>query len=243
MLLAIALISAAVFVVWEWSIARSTGSEDAAFLAESDAAMTTMMVAMQIQPSTNVDRDFVAMMVPHHQGAIEMAEAELRYGHNTTLRRLAQEIIVTQQEEIAQMRFDLVSMPTSPSTGSEAAAFLAQSHAAMTKMMHAMQIKPFNNVDRDFVAMMVPHHQGAIDLAEAELRYGHNLPLLGLAQEIIAIQEQQIAVMRRALGEPLPLSQPPASTSSHLLLSEWTLRLSPSARGGFSCNAGSFLSG
>ena len=96
----------------------------------------------------------------------------------------------------------------------------------MTRMMAAMQIKPSNNVDRDFVAMMVPHHQGAIDMAEAELSYGHNEPLRGLAQEIIATQEQQIVAMRRALGEPLPASVPsfhqPSSSSRHLLSYHWT---------------------
>jgi hypothetical protein len=47
------------------------------------------------------------MMIPHHQGAIEMAEAELRYGRNEQLRRIAQEIIVDQQQEIAAMRLAL----------------------------------------------------------------------------------------------------------------------------------------
>jgi uncharacterized protein (DUF305 family) len=53
---------------------------------------------MGIQPSGDVDTDFAAMMAPHHQGAIEMAQAELRYGRNEQLRRLSQEIIVTQQQ-------------------------------------------------------------------------------------------------------------------------------------------------
>jgi uncharacterized protein (DUF305 family) len=194
------------------SPSRFAGPGEALFLDKADAAMARMMAAMKIKPSNDVDRDFVAMMVPHHQGAIDMAEAELSYGHNEPLRRLAQEIIVTQQEEIAEMRFALVSAAASPSTGTEEASFLARSNAAMTRMMAAMKIKPSNDVDRDFVAMMVPHHQGAIDMAKAELSYGHNEPLLGLAQEIIATQEQQIAVMRRALGEPLPGSVP----SSHL---------------------------
>jgi uncharacterized protein (DUF305 family) len=79
-------------------------SAEAPYLAENDAAMTKMMNAMAVTPSGDVDRDFVAMMVPHHQGAIDMAQAVLRYGHNETLRRLAQEIIVTQQQEIAAMR-------------------------------------------------------------------------------------------------------------------------------------------
>jgi YVTN family beta-propeller protein len=79
-------------------------ASDAAFTAQVDAAMTKMMDAMNVRGSGDADRDFVAMMVPHHQGAIEMSEAELRYGHNEQLRRLAQEIIVTQQDEISAMR-------------------------------------------------------------------------------------------------------------------------------------------
>jgi uncharacterized protein (DUF305 family) len=83
---------------------RDASRAEMPFLTENVSAMSKMMVDMGIYPSGDVDRDFVAMMVPHHQGAIEMAQAELRYGHNEQLRRLAQEIIVTQQQEIAAMR-------------------------------------------------------------------------------------------------------------------------------------------
>src|SRR5580693_7196069 len=86
---------------------RSAPAAEAPYLAENVAAMTKMMVDMGIRPSGDVDADFVAMMVPHHQGAIEMAQAELRYGRNERLRRMAQEIIVTQQQEIAAMHFAL----------------------------------------------------------------------------------------------------------------------------------------
>ena len=97
----------------------AAGSTEAPFLAENRAAMNTMMAAMSIEPSGDVDADFVAMMVPHHQGAINMAQAELRYGRNEQLRRLAQEIIVTQQQEIAAMRLAL-GQPLSPSGSSSA---------------------------------------------------------------------------------------------------------------------------
>lgn len=80
---------------------------EAPYLADNVSAMTKMMINMGIRPSGDVDRDFVAMMVPHHQGAIEMAQAELRYGRNEQLRRLSQEIIVTQQQEIVAMRLAL----------------------------------------------------------------------------------------------------------------------------------------
>jgi Domain of unknown function (DUF305) len=84
------------------------------------------------------------------------------------------------------------------------AAYLAASGAAMAKMMQEMAPKPTGDVDRDFVATMVPHHQGAIDMAVAILRYGRNEQIKRLAQEIIVTQQQEIAAMRLAVGEPPP---------------------------------------
>jgi hypothetical protein len=95
-----------------------------------------------------------------------------------------------------------------PEVPSPEAPFLAENDVAMTKMMTDMAIKPTGDVDRDFVEMMVPHHQGAIDMAQAELRHGHNEQLRRLAQEIIVTQQQEIAAMCLAIGEPLPPSVP-----------------------------------
>lgn len=93
---------------------RAASTEEAPYLAENVGAMSKMIIDMGIRPSGDVDSDFVAMMTPHHQGAIEMAQAELRYGRNEQLRRMAQEIIVTQQQEIAAMRLAL-GQPLPPS--------------------------------------------------------------------------------------------------------------------------------
>ena len=79
-------------------------AEEQSFLKENDAAMTKMMNDMAAKPTGDIDRDFVAMMNPHHQGAIDMAVIELRYGKNEQLRRIAQEIIVDQMQEIAAMK-------------------------------------------------------------------------------------------------------------------------------------------
>jgi len=86
--------------------------------------------------------------------------------------------------------------------------FLTENDQAMTRMMDGMSIKPSGGVDRDFTAMMIPHHQGAIDMAQAELRYGHNEQLRRIAQEIIVEQQQEITAMLLALGQPLPPSAP-----------------------------------
>jgi uncharacterized protein (DUF305 family) len=96
-------------------------------------------------------------------------------------------------------------------------------------MMADMAVKPTGDVDRDFVAMMVPHHQGAVDMAQAELRYGHNEQLRRLAQEIVTNQQREIAVMRDAFGESSPeTSQPPtphgAMNMSHGSMSDTSMK-------------------
>lgn len=74
-------------------------------------AMTRMDHDMMVPASGDADRDFATMMVPHHQGAVEMAEAELRFGHDPVLRRLAQGIIVEQRQEIAVLRQAMAALP------------------------------------------------------------------------------------------------------------------------------------
>ena len=86
-------------------------SRNVSFTSENNAAMARMMVAMQVEPSGDADADFAAAMIPHHQAAIDMAIAELRYGRNEHLRRLAQEIIVTQQQEIMVMQLAISQPP------------------------------------------------------------------------------------------------------------------------------------
>jgi uncharacterized protein (DUF305 family) len=100
-------------------------------------------------------------------------------------------------------------MPSSAAAPGRAdAPFLAANEAAMTKMMNGMAIRSAGDADTDFVAMMVPHHHGAIEMAEAELRWGHNEQLRRIAQEIIVDQQQEIVAMRLALGQPLPPAKP-----------------------------------
>jgi hypothetical protein len=124
--------------------------DEAPFLSENSAAMDKMMADMNVKPTGDVDVDFSAMMIPHHQGAIDMALAELRYGKNEQLRRIAQEIIVEQQQEIIAMRLAL-NQPRPPSAAAQTQAspqpasatahdHSAISHGAMS-MSPAMKMK------------------------------------------------------------------------------------------------------
>ncbi len=107
------------------------------------------------------------------------------------------------------------------------ASFMAENQAAMSKMMMGMAVKPSGNVDADFTAMMIPHHQGAVDMAAAELHYGHNPKLRRIARKIIAGQTQQIGAMKAALGKSLSQAGSSATQSGH----------APQEGGGFERNA------
>jgi uncharacterized protein (DUF305 family) len=92
-------------------------SADSKFMQDMDAKMKVMDHDMASAPMTgNVDHDFVVMMIPHHQGAIDMAKGELSYGKDPVLRRLAEEIIVDQKSEIDVMNLWLQKHATSNST-------------------------------------------------------------------------------------------------------------------------------
>lgn len=101
--------SLAVFLVAAMGILSVRASDGEAereksFMDENRTAMDAMMAGMTVEAKGDVDRDFVAMMVPHHEGAIAMAKAELRFGRDERLRRIAQEIIVDQLQEITAMK-------------------------------------------------------------------------------------------------------------------------------------------
>jgi uncharacterized protein (DUF305 family) len=111
-------LAAAVGVFAGATLASRAGTDS--FASAMDASMMRMDEAMSRPGTGDPDHDFAAMMIPHHQGAIEMAEAELRFGHDPVLRRLAQGIIVEQQQEITVMRQALASMSTSSTSAPNA---------------------------------------------------------------------------------------------------------------------------
>ena len=140
------------------------------------------------------DRAFVAEMVPHHRGAVEMAEIAQQRGESPFVKALADDIVRSQTAEIAQLReqdAELADAGVRPGKlgGGDAMAMGEDTSSLRTA-------EPF---DRAFLQMMLPHHTGALAMAETELAKGEDPELRELAREIIAAQEREIRAMRAAL--------------------------------------------
>jgi uncharacterized protein (DUF305 family) len=91
-----------------------------------------------------------------------------------------------------------------PAVDSDEQRFVIDSELALSEMTLDMTADSTGDVDRDFVALMIPHNQGAIDVARAELKYGHNEDIRRIAQNMIAERESEMSAMRTAVGQQMP---------------------------------------
>jgi uncharacterized protein (DUF305 family) len=143
------------------------------------------------------DRAFIDAMVPHHQSAIEMAEAAKEAGlTQPELIEVADAILATQQQEIDQMKEWRGEWFGSSEIDPNGAAALGMSMEQMGMEHDADALLRSGDVDTDFAQMMITHHQGAIDMAKLAQERADHRELQELADAIIEAQEREIAVMR-----------------------------------------------
>jgi uncharacterized protein (DUF305 family) len=151
------------------------------------------------------DRAFIDAMVPHHESAIEMAQAAKEAGlSQPDLVKVADDILATQQDEIDQMkdwRDEWFGSSTIDPDGGEGIG-LSRTEMGMDMEHDVGMLRDSTDVNTDFAQMMIPHHEGAITMAElAKERAGHD-ELKELADAIIEAQQREIDVMRpHASGE------------------------------------------
>jgi len=143
------------------------------------------------------DRAFIDAMVPHHEGAIEMAEAAKQAGlSQPDLVNVADDILATQQDEIDQMKEWRGDWFGSSTIDPKGAAALGLSESQMGMQHDAGALLSSGDVATDFAQMMITHHEGAIAMAELAADNAEHDELKDLAQQIISAQEREIEVMR-----------------------------------------------
>ena len=161
-------------------------------------SMNGMMASMNAMKMTSdFDLDFANMMIPHHQSAIDMAEAYLPKGRDEKIKTMAQNIIDAQKREIEELKTMIANHKTAEGKAHSGAGHAAGEHnelmETMNKMMDKMKgMKMSGDADKDFVMMMIPHHESAVTMAEDEISHGKHYELKKMAQKIIADQNKEI---------------------------------------------------
>jgi uncharacterized protein (DUF305 family) len=140
------------------------------------------------------DGAFITEMVPHHEGAIEMAEIAQQQGEHPEIQELARNIIASQGEEISQLEAAHDRLFDAPVGEVDHGSLgLSEEDSGMAHDASALQgADPF---DQEFIDMMIPHHQGAIRMARIELESGQDVELKTLAEAIIEAQSAEIEEM------------------------------------------------
>ncbi len=154
-----------------------------------------MMQMDAIKMTGDPDHDFALMMQTHHQGAIDMANQELKTGSDQTMKMMAQNIITAQTKEKAQFAQFLSTHQPAASTAGQTFDMMAMQ--AMEKMMKAQDTRILTGrADVDFTALMIDHHQSALDMAQDELNYGKVDQMRQMAQMIIDEQKMDISAFQ-----------------------------------------------
>lgn len=150
---------------------------------------------------TNVDKAFVSEMPMHHEMAIEMAKMGIEQGEHKAIKSTARRIVKAQTDEIVRLKKIAKRLGATPVGKGDHMQMmddldtlgLTMKQAGMDMDMGELDgAKPF---DRQFIDMMVPHHQGAIRMARVELKRGKDAQLREIARAIVKAQAKEIRQM------------------------------------------------
>jgi uncharacterized protein (DUF305 family) len=157
-----------------------------------------------------IDLAFVSEMAPHHESAVEMAEMAEERGEHPEIKRLAGEIIKAQNAEIQTLE----GLATDLEQAGIEKGDLGIPENGMGMGHDSAMLETAKPFDREFIDMMIPHHQAAIDMARIELEEGENPEAKRLAQDIVDAQAKEIQEMNSWrtdwYGKPSPAGGVPA---------------------------------
>lgn len=163
-------------------------------------ANNAMHTAMNIDFTGDPDVDFLRGMIPHHQGAVDMANVQLKYGGSGLLKAFTGRIIRDQKREILFMKRNLETLEVSLGSKTKNHRSTTAFKRVNRHMHREMNIAFSDQADSDFIRGMIPHHQGAVEMARVVLAYGKDPFARRLAHNIINAQQSEISWMKRWLS-------------------------------------------
>lgn len=156
----------------------------------------------QVPPTGDENVDFAVLLKSHHQGAVDLAQAELKMGKDNTLRKIAQDIVSIRKKEISALQNFVDSLKKGPLTVNltknyENSGFgkVITTHKAMMWDISKMDTNMV--ADQQFAAVMIPQLQSTVYLTEGFLKHGTNPWLTQKAEEIIPRNMKQIKELRQ----------------------------------------------
>lgn len=166
-----------------------------------DHGSGTMASQMLMKNGKYSDERFIDAMVPHHQGAIEMARVALKNAKHKEIIELSHNIISSQQAEIEKLKFikkeefgtSRVPMQMSP-----------KQMRSMGMMMNPQMLAHSKPFDEAFIGAMIPHHQSAIEMANVALKESKNPQIREISEDIVTAQKREISQMTKWCEEWYP---------------------------------------
>ncbi len=172
-------------------VAKATGEPMPKMEGMSMAMGTTGMDALKTLKAKEFDIAFLSQMIAHHEAAVTMAKQALTAAKNLETKQNAQKVIDAQTKEIAQMTTWLKEWyQAAPDTAQQ---------ALVNEDMKAMMSMPVTS-DTMFFEMMIPHHQGAIDMSALAKTQSERPEVKKLAEGIIAAQKKEIEDYHKMMG-------------------------------------------
>ncbi|WP_194826640.1 DUF305 domain-containing protein [Nocardia sp. XZ_19_231] len=176
-------------------------SDDSTATHTTEHSATTTTSAAASTDFNDADVSFLQMMYPHHAQAVEMAKMVPSHTQNEQLIALAAQVEQAQAPEMQQITDLLASFGKPAPSATEGHGGHDMPGMMTDAQMSSLQAANGADFDRQWLEMMIAHHEGAVGMAQTELNGGVNPPSRQLATKIIADQEAEIATMRGMLAQ------------------------------------------
>ena len=172
------------------------------YLEEQEDIMEDMMEEMEDIPETgDANLDFLYGMVPHHKSAIEMSESLLKYGgDNEEVKKAAEKIIEDQRLENEEMNKMIEEFKNNPKIDEEKEKAYLEEYEDMLDGHMSHNTNKGDTVDEAFLEGMIMHHEMAVEMSEAILRYTDNEMIKTMAEGIVEKQNTEISEMKEMLS-------------------------------------------